>query len=63
MCVFRYELAQSQVEQGKYILADTDLQEREEEWEKERSDMAKKRFQKERQLSDQALRRKKTMLL
>ena len=45
--LLRYQLAQAQVEQGKYLLADAKLQEKEISWEKQRKKAAEVRKQKE----------------
>ena len=44
--LLRYQLAQAQVEQGKYLLADDKLQEKELSWEKQRKKVAEVRKQK-----------------
>ena len=45
--LLRYQLAQAQVEQGKYLLADAKLQEKEISWEKQRKKATEVRKQKE----------------
>ena len=45
--LFRYDLAQAEVERGKYLLADQDLKTREDQWQDERTFMAKVRADKE----------------
>ncbi|XP_070561828.1 cilia- and flagella-associated protein 74-like isoform X2 [Ptychodera flava] len=54
-----FELAKVQVEQGKFLLVEEDLQKDEEKWQKERTDIAAQRAKKETLKVLQAERRKK----
>ncbi|XP_064642380.1 cilia- and flagella-associated protein 74-like [Lineus longissimus] len=49
-----YELAQAQVKQGKYLLAEDELQKKEQSYGRERSEIAAQRLQKEKRHSDLA---------
>ena len=44
---YRYDLAKAEVERGKFLLADEDLKGREDQWQQERTNMAKLRADKE----------------
>ncbi|XP_006819212.1 cilia- and flagella-associated protein 74-like [Saccoglossus kowalevskii] len=55
----QFELAQVQVEQGKFILVEEDLQKDEEMWQRERTEVASQRARKETLKALQAERRKK----
>ena len=57
--MLRYQLAQAQVEQGKYLLADAKLQEKEISWEKQRKTAAEVRKQKEDSLVQNAEKKRR----
>ena len=54
VCLYRYELAQAHVEQGKMLLAESDLQEQEQKLREQKLEAAQYRNRKEQKYADQS---------